>query len=253
MEIKTFNLTYFLLLAFIAGAIIFFSLYMKKRSLFDKKCLIFCICLFNLILFFFYKIGLYVGHEELTSRGYEFDIWLELPLQLCNISLFLVPIGILLNNDKLYAYGFYIAPLAAFFAITFPDNNFTETNIFYLHNIGYYFTHVIIIIDGILLVTLGIFRPNFKTAVFLNLIVVVLSAVIFGFNCFVRHFIGSPANYFYTYEHQDISILKLFWSIVPIRYLFAIFAMFILNAFIVIVTLPFYFKDKKKAKMKMVA
>ena len=50
-----------------------------------------------------------------------------------------------------------------------------------------------------------------------------------------------------------ISILKLFWSIVPIRYLFAIFAMFILNAFIVIVTLPFYFNDKKKAKMKMVA
>lgn len=247
MEIKAFNLTYFLFLAFILVAILFFSLYARKKSIREKKCIIFGICLFNIFLFFFYKLGLFVGHEELNERGYIFDIWLELPIQLCNISMFLVPIGILLNNDKLYAYGFYVAPLAAFFAITFPDLNFTETNIFYFHNIGYYFTHGIIIIYGILLVTLGIFKPNFKSAVFLNILLVILSCGIFLINCLIRYTTGSAANYFYTYEPQGISILELFWSIIPIRYLFAIFAMIILNAFIFLVTLPFYIINKRKS------
>ncbi len=130
MEIKTFNLTYFLFFGVIIGATVFFSLYGKNKSMHTKKCIIMGICAFNLFFFFFYKIGLFVGHPELAIREYKFDIWLELPIQLCNISMFLVPIGIILNNDKLYAYGFYVAPLAAFFALTFPDVDFTETNIF---------------------------------------------------------------------------------------------------------------------------
>ena len=53
MEIKAFNLTYFLFLAFILVAILFFSLYARKKSIREKKCIIFGICLFNIFLFFF--------------------------------------------------------------------------------------------------------------------------------------------------------------------------------------------------------
>lgn len=246
MIIKAFNLTYFLLMLLVAGIIVALTLLFKNKPRKSKEKCILAICAFNIFLFIIYKIGLAVGTPGLPDT-YHFDIWLELPIHLCNISLFLVPIGILTKNDKLMAYGFFIAPLGAFFAMTFPSEGFGGLNIFYFHMIGFYWTHAILVIVGILLVSLGLFRPTFRKIPPMFVTALILSAGAFVINILIREFTGSPANYFFTYEPEGISILELFWSILPVRYLYCSFAVIILAAYTCLTTLPFHLADKKKA------
>lgn len=249
MIIKAFNLTYFLLMLLIAGIVIALTVLFKNKAQKSKERCVLAICAFNIFFFIIYKIGLAVGTPGLPD-SYHFDIWLELPIHLCNISLFLVPIGVLTKNDKLMAYGFFIAPLGAFFAMTFPPEGFGGLNVFYFHMIGFYGTHAILIIVGILLVSMGLFRPSFRKIPLMFLTALILSSCAFVINILIREFTGSPANYFYTYDPEGISILELFWSILPVRYLYCSFAVIILAAYTCLTTLPFYLVDQKKLASK---
>lgn len=246
MNIKPFNYVYFLCIAFIIAIIVVTTILCKNKSEKTKKIVLLSICIFNALLFLVYKIALSFNPVELQNHGYTFNIWEELPLHLCNISIFLVPIGLLLNNSKLLAYGFYIAPLGAFLAVCSPATAFIDVNIFKIYNIGFYFTHLNIVLIGVLLVTLGFFKPSFKEVPFLNLYAGIIATIIHFVNLLLRWLTGANANYFYTIGTNGVSLLEVFWSILPYSYFYLIFAMIILNVFIVIVTLPFHLVNKKK-------
>ena len=246
MNIRPFNLVYFLCIFIIIALIIVTTLLCKEKSEKTKMIVLLSICGFNLLLFIAYKIGLASNPSDLQEHGYRFIIWEELPLHLCNISLFLVPIGLLIKNSKLLAYGFYIAPLGAFLAVCSPAIEFIDVNIFKIYNFGFYFTHLNIVLVGVLLVTLGFFKPRFKEVPFLNVYAAVLATIIHFVNLLIRWLTGSNANYFYTVQTDGVSILEMFWSIIPYSYIYLIFAIVILNVYIVIVTLPFHLVEKKK-------
>lgn len=251
MYISTFNYTYFLLIFFIILVVTLTTILFKNKQVKNKKTLLLALCIFNIVFFIVYKISLAIGSDDLARHGYHFNIWTELPMHLCNVSLFLVPIGLLLNKESIYAYGFYVAPLGAFMAITFPNPYFTNTNLLFFYNIGFYFTHINIIIIGLLICTLGFFKPNFKSIPFLFILVFSLACGSFLINLGIRFHFKAPANYFFTYEPEGISILELFWKILPIRFLYVIFALVILGVYTSLVTLPFYLVERQKNK-KMV-
>lgn len=245
MIIKAFNLIYFLFLAFIVLVILSVSYLLKNKNQELKEKVLLGICYFNIVFYVVYKFILYIRTPGIPDTFY-YDTWLELPLQLCNISLFLVPLGIHLKNKQLLAYGFYVAPLGAIMAVTFPSNGFQELNIFLPHMIGFLGTHAIIIVVGILTVVFGLFRPTFKQIPKLFIYIIVMATCIFGINLLIREFTGSPANYFFTVEPEGISILELFWKLIPIPFLYSSLALVILAVFAIITTLPFYLYDKRK-------
>lgn len=243
MIIETFNLIYFLVLLLTAGVIVLITLLMKNKTENKKKKLLLTISFSNAVLWVIYKFWLAFGKYGIPDT-YTFNIWTELPLHLCNISLILVPIGVILKKDGILSYGFFIAPLGAFMAYTFPSVGFTGLNIFYPHMLGYYVTHLLIIVVGVLLVTLGLFKPTFKKIPLMFLTALVLSLGAFLVNLFIRGVFNAPANYFYTCEPEGISLLELFWSIIPVPYIYLIFAAVILGAYTVLTTLPFYLVEK---------
>lgn len=253
MIIRTFNLTYFLLLFFILSACILITCLLRGKSEDIKRKVMYGLCYFNIFLFVIYKVYLKIGNQELLDKGYRFNIWLELPIQLCNISLFLVPLGLYKKHDFLYAYGFYIAPLGALMALTFPEPAFTNTNLFYFHNIGFYFTHANIIINGVLLVTLGFFKPSFKKVPSLLIFIIVLTVASFLVNLSLRALFHVPANYFFSYEPVGISILELFWKILPVRCIYLSFGLIILIAYVSVITIPFQMCRKKEQEESEVA
>lgn len=161
MAYKSFSLSYFLLLLFIVLVIVGITYLLRNKDEKTKTNFLLGFCIFNILLFIVYKIILASKTIGLPD-DYKFEIVLELPIHLCNISLFLVPIGLLKKNNMLLAYGFYIAPLGAFFALTFPSKTFVGLNPFYLHMMGFIGTHANIVIIGVLLVSLKIFKPVFK-------------------------------------------------------------------------------------------
>lgn len=252
MNIYPFNYVYFLCILVSAIITVVISLIFRKKEEKIRKIALLSCCGFNALLFLVYKIVLASEPETLVAHGYQFIIWEELPLHLCNISIFLVPIGLLINNKKLLAYGFYIAPLGAFLAVCSPSPEFIGESIFEMYNIGFYFTHLNIVIIGVLLVTLGFFKPSFKELLFLNIYAVCIACVICLFNIVVGSLTGADVNYFYTLHDNGISLLKLFWSIIPVPFLYLIFAIPILNVYCLIVTLPFYLYDKKKRKEELI-
>lgn len=250
MTIKAFNETYFLVLFIGLIIIVLFTVFLKKKSYETKRKVLLGYCLFNIILYFIYKGALMMPRAEYSKYGYEFNIWLELPLQLCNISMFLVPIGILLNKGKisqfLKGYGFFVAPLGAFMAITSPEPLFNGTSLLEFYNIGFYFTHLNILCYGILLVTLGFYRPSYKAMPLMVGFIFILSIVIYGADKLLSLIGGVTVNYFFLVNPGGVSILESFWKIIPCEYFYMIFGIVILVAYMALVTLPFYLSDKKQ-------
>lgn len=113
----------------------------------------------TLIGFFIYKYFLSIDKEYDQLRGFVGGFnWLgELPLNMCNVNMNLMPIAVLFNNKKLMNISFYLAPLGAFMALIMPGSGFINVSIFEPRMIGYYGTHFMITIEGIALVTYEFF------------------------------------------------------------------------------------------------
>ena len=241
MIISTFNFTYFLFLLLLAIITVVLSIIFKNKSQKAKDTLIVSMGIFNIILFIVYKYFLSID-------GYDFIIWKELPLQLCNINMFIIPLGVILNNKYLKTFGFYIGPLAAIMAITFPEEGFTDNNIFLMRNIGFYGTHGIIVIKGILLLSLGYVELKFKDIINLFAITIPLSLAIFLVNILFFNITGVETNYFFTMHPSTVSLLHAFYNLIPIKYLYLLPAAAILIVYVVIVNCVkvAYYKVKKR-------
>lgn len=227
MIIKQFNLTYFLVLLIIVIYIALVSFLFKKRSQRQKDLFMVSLGMFNILFFLVYKICL-------SQDDYEFIIWKELPLQLCNINMFIIPLAVIFKNKYLLSFGFYVAPLAAIMAITFPELAFTNNSIFLMRNIGFYGTHSVIAIMGILLFSLGYIKPNVKDFIPLTLAATVLSLFAFLINLLLFSITNVETNYFFTMHTSDISLLNLFYNLIPVKYIYLLPALGILIAYVLI-------------------
>ena len=230
MIIKPFNLVHIVVLLLAVALTITASLLLRKKEQKTKDYIMVGLSIFNIIFFIIYKIWL-------SNDDYDFNIWKELPLQLCNINMFLIPLGIILKNKYLLTFSFYIAPLGALMALVFPDTNFINNDIFMLRNIGFYGTHIIIFGMGLMLASLGYVEPKLK-----NIKVLLISAVIFSLGAFIVNILlrlatGVDVNYFYAMDPSGISILELFWKLIPVKYLYLLPAVVILTIYTLIVDL----------------
>lgn len=230
MIIKSFNLVHIGVLLLTFSTLIVLSSVLRKKNQKIKDCIIIGISIFNILFFILYKYWL-------SQDDYDFNIWKELPLHLCNINMFLIPLGILLKNKYLLTFSFYVAPLGALMALLFPDLAFINNSIFMLRNIGFYGTHIIIFCLGFLLGTLGYVEIRLSNIPKLLISSVCFSVVAFLINLLLTAITGVEVNYFYTMDPSGISILELFWSFIPLKYLYLLPAILILCGYVVILVL----------------
>ena len=100
MIIRPFNAAYLLLLAFAAGAVVLLWALLRGRSERCRAAVLIALCAVNIIGFFVYKGFLSRDVQFLQASGLDRFNWFnELPLQLCNINMFLIPIGILTHRS----------------------------------------------------------------------------------------------------------------------------------------------------------
>ncbi len=235
MVIKAFNYVFWLLILLCILAIIGLYFLLRKRSEKTKIIVLSSISVFNIIFFFIYKIWLSNDQEFLLIEELEkFNWWSELPLQLCNISMFMIPIGLIFKKDFLKSYVFFISTLGAFMAMCFPEKAFTNSDIFLLRNIGFYGTHAIIFILGISVVTLGLYQPKVKDLLKPMLTAFGLAAIMLIVNTILRNTVCQEANYFYTYQ-TNIPLLKTFWEWIPVPLLYEVLTIFILAPYCLLV------------------
>lgn len=248
MIIRPFNVVYciFMMILLLSTALVCFLL--RKSSTSKKKWFIVILCTFNVILFFVYKTALSLDGEFLAiSDIKKFNWFNELPLQLCNINMFLIPIGVLTNKRSIMGFSFFLAPLGALMAFLFPEPAFVGYSLLLPRMLGYYFTHAFIFIAGISLAALGFYRPKFSDFGGITITFLTVSASAHAVNTLLRLSLCKYANYFYTYG-ADISILNLFWKWIPVPYIYELPSLVIMFSYMGSVTFFFWLSDRKKRR-----
>ena len=220
-----------MLLLLTMSAIVVLRFALRKKTLKQRRRILLILCLCNIVLFIGYKFALSLDAGYILEYYKGRFVWLnELPLHLCNINLFLIPIGLLQRNRKMISFSFFVAPLGALMALIFPMVLFTDCSLFIPRVLGYYVTHCILIICGISLTALEFYSPNFSDIPRVLKLFLLMGVAVHVINMIVRHTVHPETNYFFTYG-SDASILKFFWKLIPLPLIYALPVLLILAGY----------------------
>ena len=248
---RPFNALFCLVFAAFILLLVIVSLLLRGKSESAKKAVLVTASVATLIGFFVYKyqLSLDAEYNELTADMGGFNWWGELPLQLCNINMLLLPAAVLRKNRGLMSFCFYLGPLGALMALAMPVNGFDGYSLLLPRMLGFYGTHFMVLIQGLALASFGLYRPRFRDLPLTALTALAVAFAVFLFDLFLRRSGLHPrANYFFAMETEGNPILELFHRLIPVPYLYLVLCLGILCPYMVLVTLPFALADRRRKK-----
>ena len=245
MIIEPFNGVFWLVAVFFLVILVAMTKALKNRDDRTKRIAISIASLVTLVWFVVYKYMLSkdMDYSIITEELGGFNWWGELPFHLCNVNMILVPIGVLLNKKSIMSMCFYVGPLGALMAILMPGLGFSGYELFLPRIISYYGTHFMIIVEGLLIVSLGLYQPRFK-----DIPKTILTAIAFCFGAFLISMtlratgLHPDANYFYSVYPQGNPILEMFYNLIPVPFLYVMPCSIILGIYMFVVTLGLHLK-----------
>ena len=236
MIVEPFNAAFFCLLAAAGLAAGILWALLRRRTEKTRRRVLVAICCCNIVLFFVYKGFLSVDRQFLTLSGIDrFNWWNELPLQLCNINMFLIPLGVLTKKRPILGFSFFIAPLGALLALLFPELPFRGYPLALPRMFGFYVTHLTLVVTGLSLAVLGFYRPRYRDIPGILGAFVLLVTGAHLLNTVLRLTVCHYANYFFTYG-AAVSALKVMWRLIPVPLLYELPALVILPVYMALVT-----------------
>ena len=248
---RPFNWLFFSSFAFFLLLLIIASILLKKKRAKTRELVLITACVITLIGFIVYKIflSLDADYSSITENMGGFNWWGELPLQLCNINMLMIPIAVWKKSRPLACFSFFLGPLGALMALIIPGNGFDGYSIFLPRMLGYYGTHFMIVIEGLALVTFGMFRPKLRDLPRAVLATLLIAFAVFCFNLLLRWTGLHPkANYFFSVETEGNPLLELFYGLIPVPFLYLMPGSIILVVYMLAVTIPFEILERKKIK-----
>ena len=184
-----------------------YSLY-KNKSSESKVRYLYILCVINFLAYLWnlYYFFIYGSH-----------ILTLLPLQLCNIAVFLIPASLILKKTILMDFAFYLCLPGALAAILIPSNDYAI--VYSGMTISYYIFHGLIFLIPLMMAHWKLYdpQPSVKKAIRLTVMVLLLGGTLHLFNVFMYQTYRIPANYFFTIKD---------WS-APTNPAFALFAKWI--------------------------
>ncbi len=237
MIMRPFHGLFFAFLALLCGGLVLLGRFARTHGEREKKALLLGLSLFNMVFYFVYKFALSRDGQFLEVSDLDRFNWFnELPLQLCNINLFLIPLGVLTRKRPVLGFAFFIAPLGALMAMCFPEPPFVGYSLFLPRMLGFYGTHGLLVVCGLSLAVMGFYRPHWRDFPGIIGAYGVLTVAAHGINLFLRATgLCAQANYFFTFG-AEISVLQWFWSMIPRPLFYELPAPFILLAYMSSVT-----------------
>ena len=248
---KPFNALFFGVFAIFILLLIASSLALKGKSEKTKGTVLISACILTLIGFVLYKyfLSLDKDYNLITADMGGFNWWGELPLQLCNINMILIPIAVWKKSRPLACFCFFLGPLGALMALAMPGNGFAGYSLLLPRMLGYYGTHFMIVIEGWALVAFGLFRPRLKDLPRTILAVFAIAFAVFLFNMLLRWTGLHPkANYFYSVETEGNFLLEIFHRWIPFPFLYLIPSIGILMVYVLLITIPMELIERRKKK-----
>lgn len=248
--LRPFNPVFLCSFGFFIVLLVISSLILRNKSEKTRRIVLCTACVITVIGFFVYKfmLSLDADYRIINAAMGGFNWWTELPLNLCNINMILIPIAVWKRNRSLMSFCFFVGPLGALMALVMPSTGFSGYSLLLPRMMGFFFTHYMVFIESIALASFGLFRPTFKDIPKTLISMIAISLFAFLVNVILRKTgLGLKANYFFSVETEGNPLLELFNSWIPVPYLYLMPALVILAAYTSIVTLFFKVFGKKKA------
>ncbi len=220
---RPFNALYIAVFAASIAVLVVASLILRNKSEALRRRVIIIASLITLAGFFVYKGFLSVDRDfdRITAQMGGFNWWGELPLQLCNINMILIPIAVHWNKRALMSFCFFVGVLGATMALAMPGNGFSGYSLLLPRMLGYYGTHFAIVVEALALVTFGLYKPKFRDLPMATLMLVLIALAACGISLLLRVTGLHPkANYFYSVETEGNALLELFHKYLPGPYLY---------------------------------
>ena len=236
---RPFNALFCIIFALFLLLLILSSLVLKNKSETVRRRALIAASLLTLAGFIAYKVFLSMDAEfsRITADMGGFNWWGELPLQLCNINMVLLPVAVWKDKRPLLSFCFFLGPLGALMALVMPGNGFAGYSLLLPRMLGYYGTHFMIVIEGLALVSFGLFRPRFRDLPMTAVTALGISLVIFALDMLLRASALHPkANYFFAVETEGNFLLEIFYRWLPHPWLYLLPCIVILGAYMTAVT-----------------
>lgn len=236
---KPFNIAFFVLLIFGFILLWIITKVLNGAKEGPKRTTYVIICILTIIGYFAYKYTLSLDAEyNVAYAAYGgFNWWQELPLHLCNVHMLLMPIAVLTKKRPLLGFCFFVAPLGALMALVMPGPGFSGYSILLPRMIGYYMTHLMVIIEAILLYTLDYYRPEYRDFPSTCGTLIAVSIVIFGIDLALKYSkLCTNPNYFYLLDTEGNPVLEIFYRLIPYPYLYTLPCLLILAVYILVIT-----------------
>ncbi len=249
--VRPFNTVFNLMLAAFLLLLVAAGLLLRGKRERTKQIVLIAGCAVTLIGYFVYKYMLSLDGEYnvITAGMGGFNWWGELPLQLCNINMILIPVAVLRKYRPLLCFCFFLGPLGALMALLMPGNGFEGYSLLLPRMLGYYGTHFMIVIEGLALAVFGLFRPRFR-----DLPRAVLTALLIAFCAFLVNMLlrwsglHPKANYFFSVETEGNFLLEIFHRWIPFPFLYLLPCVGILGVYMALVTIPFALSDRRRER-----
>ncbi len=148
--------------------------------------------------------------------GRPFFSWDMLPINLCNLVTIFFVIALATDTRWLYGFCFYVGVVAGIAAILSPEGGLKEMELFSPLMVGFYFVHCMLYTLGISLVSLGLYRPSYKSAFFAVLGLEALTAVIYVANLVLCNTVYPDANFFFLFTADGSPYLEALHAVVPV-------------------------------------
>ena len=227
------------------------SLLLRGKSEEIRSGVILAACLVTLIGFVLYKVFMAQDGDYalLIAEMGGFNWWGELPLQLCNVNMILIPVAVWKKNRPLMSFCFFVGPIGALMALIMPANGFDGYSLLLPRMLGYYGTHFLVLVEGLALASLGLYRPRFRDFPGTILTILAIAFAAFLLNLLLRWTGLHPkANYFYSVETEGNFLLEIFHRWIPVPFLYLIPSYLILLPYMLLVTAPFEAAERRKRK-----
>ena len=248
--LRPFNPVFLCCFAFFVALLVVSSLILRNKSEQTRRTVLCTACVITIVAFFIYKymLSLDADYRVINAAMGGFNWWTELPLNLCNINMIIIPIAVWKRNRSLMSFSFFLGQLGALLALMMPSTGFSGYSILLPRMLGFFFTHFMVLIESIALASYGLYKPTYKDIPKTMLTAVVVSFVIFIINMILRKTgLGPKANYFFSVETEGNPVLEIFHKIIPVPYLFLLPALLVLGPFMLIETFLMTKFGKKKA------
>ena len=248
---RPFNTLFLVVFAAFILLLVAASILLRGKSERTRRTVLVAACAVTFVGYFIYKymLSLDSDYNVITANMGGFNWWGELPLQLCNINMMLIPIAVLRKSRPLMCFGFFLAPLGALMALVMPGNGFDGYSLLLPRMLGYYGTHFMIVIEGLALVCFGLYRPRFRDLPRALLAAFIISLCIFLVNMLLRWSGLHPkANYFFSVETEGNFLLDIFYGWIPYPFLYLLPCILILGGYMLLVTTPFALIGRARAK-----